>query len=61
LDKRLLKIPQMMFENKRLANMALLINDTEYDKKGYGYKYGYGYGYSERESKTPWWKKFLKI
>ncbi len=61
LDKRLLKIPQMMFENKRLANMALLINDTEYDKKGYGYTYGYGYGYSERESKTPWWKKFLKI
>ena len=50
-----------MFENKRLANMALLINDTDYDKKGYGYKYGYGYGYSERESKTPWWKKFLKI
>ncbi len=33
LDKRLLKIPQMMYENKRLANMAILINDTDLRKK----------------------------
>lgn len=57
LDKRLLKIPQMMYENNRLPNMAVLINDTDYEKKAYGYGYGYGYGYSEKESKKKWWKR----
>jgi len=57
LDKRMLKIPKMMYENKRLPNMAILINDTNYEKKGYGY--GYGYGYGERESKKTWWEKIL--
>ena len=55
LDKRLLSVPKKMFENKRLPNMAVLINDTNYEKKGYGYGYSYGYGYTE--TKTPWWKK----
>jgi len=57
LDKRLLKIPKMMFENKRLPNMAVLINDTNYEKRGYGY--GYGYGYGQPETKKPWWKRIL--
>ena len=56
LDKRMLKIPQMMYENKRLPNMAILINDTNYEKKGYGYGYGYSYSYEERKKK-PWWRK----
>jgi len=54
LDKRMLKVPQMMFDNKRLPNMTMLINDTDYDNKGYGY--GYGYGYANNEEK-PWYKK----
>ena len=29
-----------MYENKRLPNMAVLINDTNYEKRGYGYGYG---------------------
>lgn len=41
LDKRLLKIPINMYENNRLPNMALLLNDTNYKKTGYGYSYGY--------------------
>jgi len=41
LDKRLLKIPKNMYENKRLPNMALILNDTNYKKSGYGYAYGY--------------------
>jgi len=56
LDKRMLKVPQMMFENKRLPNMTMLINDTDYDNKGYGY--GYGYGYANNEEK-PWYKKIF--
>ena len=56
LDKRMLKVPQMMFDNKRLPNMTMLINDSDYDHKGYGY--GYGYGYANNEEK-PWYKKIF--
>ena len=56
LDKRMLKVPQTMFENKRLPNMTMLINDTDYENKGYGYGYGYGYGNAE---KKPWYKKLF--
>ena len=59
LDKRLLKIPKTMYENKRLPNMAILINDTNYEKRGYGY--GYGYGYGEPKSKRASWKKVFNI
>ena len=55
LDKRLLSVPKKMFESKRLPNMAVLINDTNYEKKGYGYGYSYGYGYTEE--KKAWWRK----
>ena len=56
LDKRLLKIAQTMYENKRLPNMTVLINDTDYEKQGYGY--GYGYGNDERK---PWYKRILGL
>ena len=54
LDKRLLSIPKKLFDDKRLPNMAILINDTDYKKKGYGYGYGYGY----TKTKKPWYKRF---
>ena len=56
LDKRLLKISQTMFENKRLPNMSILINDIDYESNVYGY--GYGYGYKENDDRT-WWSKFF--
>ncbi|MDG1804907.1 CpsD/CapB family tyrosine-protein kinase, partial [Flavicella sp.] len=58
LDKRLLAVPQNLYNEKRLPNMAMLINGTDY-KKGYGYgNYGaYGYGHIE---KGPWWKELFK-
>lgn len=43
LDKRLLPIAENLYREKRLNNMAVLLNDTDY-KGGYGYGYGYGYG-----------------
>ena len=57
LDKRLLAVPQNLYNEKRLPNMAMLINGTHY-KKGYGYgNYGaYGYGHVE---KGPWWKEIF--
>ena len=56
LDKRLLRVPKMMHENKRLPNMAILINDTNYEKQGYGYG---GYGYEEYQSKKSWFKRLF--
>lgn len=53
LDKRLLDVPKLLYSEKRLPNMALLVNDTNFER---GYGYGYGYGYSEKEMKKPWWK-----
>lgn len=59
LDKRLLSIPKMMYEAKRLPNMAMLINSTDLER-GYGYGYGYGYTYyKENETKKPWYKKLF--
>ncbi len=59
LDKRLLEIPQNLYNEKRLPNMAVVLNDVNM-KKGYGYGgYGYGYGYGASEEKTPWYSKFF--
>ena len=58
LDKRLLAIPEELYTEKRLKNMAIVLNDVN-KRKGYGYGYGgYGYGYGEQEKK-PWYKKIF--
>lgn len=65
IDKRLLEVPQNLYKEKRLPNMAVLINGSDF-KKGYGYGYGYGryggygygYGYGETEPKK-WWQRFF--
>jgi Mrp family chromosome partitioning ATPase len=55
LDKRLLVTPKMMHEEKRLPNMAMLVNGTDLER-GYGYGYGYGYKYTDEGLKKPWYK-----
>lgn len=52
LDKRMLHVPEVLYREKKLPNMALLLNDAE-TKKGYGY----GYGYGATVKKVPWYKK----
>lgn len=60
LDKRLLSVPQALYTEKRLPNMAMLINGSDYTK-GYGSYGGYGgYGYGHDTTKKPWWKKVFK-
>ncbi len=54
LDKRMLEVPKKLYNEKRLPNMAIVLNDSDLIK---GYGYGYGYGYSEESSKKPWWKR----
>jgi capsular exopolysaccharide synthesis family protein len=54
-----------MFEEKRVKNICLIINDIEGETVGYGYGYGYRYGgygyhgYFEQEE-TSFWKKAPK-
>ena len=54
LDKRLLQIGQTFYNEKKLNNMMMVINGSDYQK---GYGYGYGYGYGNEQEKTKWWKK----
>jgi len=57
LDKGLLYVPYKFYQEKKLPNMALLINDTNI-RKGYGYGYGaYGYGYGVEVVKRNWFRK----
>ncbi|EAQ42167.1 polysaccharide biosynthesis tyrosine autokinase [Polaribacter sp. MED152] len=59
LDKRMLVVPQKLYEEKKLPNMAFVLNDTDM-KRGYGYGYGYGYGNGYLEEVTkPWYKRIF--
>ncbi|MCG1036546.1 GumC family protein [Polaribacter sargassicola] len=53
LDKRMLVVPETLYTEKKLPNMAVLLNDTDITK---GYGYGYGYGYVDNQKKS-WFKK----
>lgn len=57
LDKRLLAVPQELYNEKKLPNMAIVLNDTD-PKRSYGYGYG-GYGYGYVVVKKPWYKKIF--
>ncbi|MDO6739321.1 tyrosine-protein kinase [Wenyingzhuangia sp. 2_MG-2023] len=59
LDKRFLEVPERLYNEKRLPNMAVLLNGLDYTR-GYGYGYG-GYGYpKENEHKNIFQKIFKK-
>ena len=54
-DKRMLIVPKKLYEEKKLPNMAILLNDTD-SERGYGYSYGY-----EKESKKSYYKTFFSL
>jgi len=56
LDKRMLNIAQILYKEKKLPNMAIVLNDVDITK---GYGYGYGYGYVDNLKKS-WYKRILK-
>lgn len=60
LDRRMLRVPEMFYNEKKLPNMSMVLNDTKLTNKGYGYGYGYGYG-NEQENKKPWYKSLFGI
>lgn len=45
LDRRQLPDLETMYEEKKLRNMAIILNGADFSHKGYGYGYGCGYGY----------------
>jgi Mrp family chromosome partitioning ATPase len=51
IDKRQLQVAQNMYNEKRLPNMTVLLNDVNH-KKGYGY----GYGYGKNPMKKKWYQ-----
>jgi len=59
IDKRLLSIPKEIYNEKRIKNMALVINDVKITS-GYYYNYSYGYGYGHNNSNLPWYKKLKR-
>jgi capsular exopolysaccharide synthesis family protein len=61
LDKRMLNVAETLYREKKLPNMAIVLNDTDMTRGyGYGYGYGYGNGYVE-EVKKPWHKRIFGI
>lgn len=62
LDRRQLPELQRIYEEKRLTNMAVLLNGIKPSGHSYGYgygygSYGYGYGtYGGEDEQKPWWK-----
>lgn len=55
LDKRMLAIPKELYQDNRLKNMAMVVNDVDFTKG-----YGYGYGYGENHNKGRFFKNLFK-
>ena len=54
LDRRQLPDIEKLYQEKKLKNMALVLNGANPERHGYGYSYGYdyGYGYGTKKKKT---------
>lgn len=55
LDKRMLTLPERLYQEKKLPNLSVLLNDSDVVKG-----YGYGYGYGVEVEKKSFWKRFFK-
>ena len=45
IDRRQLPDLENLYQEKKLTNMALILNGADLHRRGYGYGYGYAYGY----------------
>lgn len=52
LDRRQLPDIEKLYQEKKLKNMALVLNGANPERHGYSYGYGYGYGYRTKKKKT---------
>ena len=60
IDKRQLPEIEDVYKNKKLNNMAIILNGVSKNAKGYGYGYGYTYGY-DVDRKTSFLSKIKSI
>ena len=70
-DKRSLVVPEELYKENKLPNIAIVLNDVDSRRDGYGYGgygyggygyggYGYGgYGYGATEVKKPWYRRIF--
>jgi Mrp family chromosome partitioning ATPase len=59
-EKNLLEHANALVKNKKLKNMAYVINQVGASiGSKYGYNYGYGYGYNEDTAKRSWRDKIF--
>ena len=49
-DRRMLPIIEEHYEQKKFANMTLVLNSVPVSENRYGYRYGYTYGYGIRHN-----------
>ena len=62
LDKRMLSGIDEIYSQKKIKNMAAIINGID-PKNGYGYGYGYGYGHfhqQQNQKSTSFWNKLRR-
>jgi hypothetical protein len=54
-------VPQELYKENKLPNVAIILNDIDSRRDGYGYEgYGYvGYGYGATEVKKPWYRRIF--
>lgn len=51
IDKRhLVSVAKPLYDDNRLPKMNMLLNGTNFEKKGYGYGYGYGNNPNKRKN-----------
>lgn len=58
LDKDMLFLPYNLYNDKKLKNMSIVINDVSANDPYYRYKY-YNYGYSQRDLPQKWYHQIL--
>lgn len=59
LEKQMLRIANELYNEKKLPNMAIILNDTE-TNNNFGYGYGYGYGSEVNAQSTSVLQNILK-
>ena len=52
LDKKMLSVPLAIAKGNKNPNLGIILNFSDFDKKGYGYGYGYGYTYGSNPKTT---------
>ncbi|PQA90545.1 capsular exopolysaccharide family [Chryseobacterium piscicola] len=58
-EKELISFANSQIEQKKIKNVAFVLNDVSKKNRGYGYGYKYGYGYGTKQDKK--WREWLKF